>query len=563
MNSLIKYLLLSLFLSTTAVVQGQSLSLQAELNGKIRTKKFGTRKLMLAYLNKELSTLHTQGFLEASFDTTKTDSSSWKAVFQTGKKYTWEKLTLKKDEKLKRVNTPREFNAHSVQRIAEKLIREKENSGFPFTSVQIDSIVIQDSKVSANLKINEGKFYRIDSVLIKGQVKVPKIYIYRYLGIKPGDPYNEKLIASADKRLREIPFLSPIKPVEVMFTRNQSLLYLYLKKRNASSFNGIIGILPDAATGKTTITGDARINLKNAAGFAESFDLNWRKIANKTQDLKLNLSVPFLFSTPIGTDLNFKLFKRDTSFLEINRGAGLSWQLNRGNYFKVFYNRYNSDVLAKSVYTVGSTNLLNADVSINQYGIGIRFEQLDYRINPRKGFTISSDASAGIKSIQPNAANDATIYSNEKLKTEYYTGFLQAELYLPLLQSFAFRIANNTRFIVNEKIYKNELLRIGGIKTLRGFDEESIFASAYSISSIEYRFLFDENSNLFAFYDWCWYENTSSGSYAMDMPYGMGAGVNFQVKSGVFSFTWALGSQQNNPILFKNSKIHFGFINYF
>jgi outer membrane protein assembly factor BamA len=79
---------------------------------------------------------------------------------------------------------------------------------------------------------------------------------------------------------------------------------------------------------------------------------------------------------------------------------------------------------------------------------------------------------------------------------------------------------------------------------------------------VEYRFLLDQNSRAFLFFDQSFYERNSSG-YAQDHPFGFGAGFSFGTPIGIFSIQYALGSQQNNPILIKNGKIHFGYIAYF
>ena len=530
---------------------------------KTTTKKFTSVKLMMNYLDREVSKLNAEGHLEAHYDTVRTLPGKFTAILIKGPVYEWGSIRLKGDPSAIGPKNGKATNHQGLKSIADKNLKYYENNGFPFASVTFDSVSVSEGKINGNMTINKGPFYKIDSLVVKGSARLPKIYLQRYLSVKPGMAYNEEQIRQMDKRIREIPFVSPIKPSEVLFTPTQSRVYVYLKKRNASSFNGIVGVLPNAVTGKTTITGDARVILKNALGKAETFDLNWRKVANLTQDLKINLQIPFMFSSPVGTDLYFKLFKRDTSFLELNRTLGLTWQMNRGNFFRVFYNRYNSDILAKTVYTTGTNALQNADVGINQYGIGVRLEQLDYRLNPRRGIALVTDASAGIKTLKPNAANDATLYAQEQLKTEYYTGHLTVETYIPFWKMFTLKLANQTRCIVNQKIYKNELMRLGGIKNLRGFDEESIKTSAFSVFTAEYRLVFEQNSALFVFFDQAWYEDNSAGQYTSDMPYGFGAGMNFQVKTGVFTFTWALGKQLNNPILFKNSKLHFGFINYF
>ena len=73
-------------------------------------------------------------------------------------------------------------------------------------------------------------------------------------------------------------------------------------------------------------------------------------------------------------------------------------------------------------------------------------------------------------------------------------------------------------------IYQNELYRFGGTNSLRGFNEESIFATTKTILTFEYRFLLDQNSAVFAFFNQGFYENTSL-NYVKDMPYGFGFGI--------------------------------------
>ena len=124
-------------------------------------------------------------------------------------------------------------------------------------------------------------------------------------------------------------------------------------------------------------------------------------------------------------------------------------------------------------------------------------------------------------------------------------------------------LGTNAAYIYNPNLFTNELYRIGGLKTLRGFDEESIYASIYTIGKIEYRYLLEQNSFLFTFINTAWYENSSNNLHLSDTPFGFGTGINFETKIGIMSVSYALGKQFNNPILFKNGKIHFGIVNYF
>jgi hemolysin activation/secretion protein len=98
------------------------------------------------------------------------------------------------------------------------------------------------------------------------------------------------------------------------------------------------------------------------------------------------------------------------------------------------------------------------------------------------------------------------------------------------------------------------------LRTLRGFDEESIFASTFVIPTIEYRFLFAQNSNILLFTEGAWYENNSNNSYLKDTPISIGTGINFETKAGILSLNYALGNQFGNGFDIRSGKIHFGLV---
>jgi hemolysin activation/secretion protein len=158
---------------------------------------------------------------------------------------------------------------------------------------------------------------------------------------------------------------------------------------------------------------------------------------------------------------------------------------------------------------------------------------------------------------------NSAIYNNLKLNTTQYQVESEFAGYLPLFKKSALKLGAQFASVYGEQIFKNELFRIGGLKTLRGTNEESIYASTYAISTIEYRFLFEQNSAIYLFADAAWYENNSINTYVTDMPYGVGAGISFETKAGIFSLNYALGKQFSNPLDIRSGKIHFGIVNSF
>jgi outer membrane translocation and assembly module TamA len=98
---------------------------------------------------------------------------------------------------------------------------------------------------------------------------------------------------------------------------------------------------------------------------------------------------------------------------------------------------------------------------------------------------------------------------------------------------------------------------------MRGFDEESILASIYTVGTLEYRYLIAQKSFLFAFSDIGWAKNNVPG-FQIDNGYlGLGLGLAFETKAGIFNISYAIGKQNDQSFNFRQAKIHIGYLNFF
>lgn len=572
------YYILIIFIFGAFQTSAQGVELNISFNDTtLKTSKIidYQTKINLDQINEELTSALTQlqqkAFLTSTIDSIIVDSSYYHTFINLGKTFQWHSLTNKNidEEVLSKIgfrdklynNKP--FNKKQLQTFFRKIILHYENNGFPFASIKLDSTIISNHKLSAQLYLEKNKRYKIDSVLIKGNAKITPQYIKNYIRIKDGDIYNEEAIRKISSRIKELPFVTEEKKWRIVFTEDKSKVLLYLKKKQASRFDGILGLLPEEETGKLRLTGDLKLNLINSFHNGEKIEFNWRAIQENTQDLKFNVLYPFLVNTPIGLDYNFKLYKKDTTFIDVSHKIGFRYLLKGNNYFKLFFHNKSSSLLSQ----VGFANLTTlpsyADVSSQLYGIEIHNEKLDYLLNPRKGHQVTISGSLGNKSIRQNPQIDEKLYDGVNLKSTIYNAELNANYYIPLSKRNVLKLASKSGYTFNENLFENELSRIGGLHTLRGFDEESIFASIYTIETIEYRYLLEQNSFLYLFFDGAYYESDALDQFVSDRPFGFGAGMSFETKAGIFSISYAIGKQFDNPIEFRSAKIHFGFVNFF
>ena len=520
-----------------------------------------------------LFNFYEKGYLAAHIDSIARDSVLATCYLTKGPKYKWAKLSPGNvDEGIlstigfrEKVYSNQPIHFKDVEKLSLKLLEWCENNGYPFASFKLDSFRLSEEQfLKASLHLKKNKQIYLDSILIRGNAKINPIYFYNYIGIKPGDSYNESQVKKLTARLRELPFIKETRSFEIIFSESISKLIFYLDRREASQFDGILGILPnDETPGKILITGDLQLKLLNSFGNGELIDLNWRKLQDETQDLRAQFSYPFLFSTPYGIDVKLDLYKKDTTFMNVNSILGMQYLLSGGNYFKVFINTKSSIILSN--YGLEFLNQLPpyADVKTVLYGIGYKNEQLDYRLNPRRGFRFTINGAAGNRRILQNPKINEKLYENLELKTIQYDLNLSIDYFIPLSKRSTIKLSNGSAYLVSPSAFENELYRIGGLRTLRGFDEESIMASSFSLLTVEVRYLLEQNSYAHIFWNGGWYENNTLSKFVTDTPWGFGAGMSFETKAGVFSLSYALGKQFNQDFQLRTGKVHFGIVNYF
>lgn len=527
----------------------------------------------LKAMNELVAYLREQGYSASGID-----SMIWKkdtaiAVIYTGSQYKFRQIgsgnvpkeVMRKIGFRDRQFTDANMRGKRLSGLKKRIIQFYENRGYPFAQITLDSIELRDNRLSATLNLEKNQQFKIDSIIIKGTARIKPKYIQNYLGIKPKSLYNESRIQPISTRLREIAFVSETKAPEVVFGDGRADVYLYLDKKRASQFDGILGVLPSSEEpGKVLVTGELSLKLLSAFKRGELIDISWRKMQARTQNLNVHLAYPFLFNTPFGLDGTFELYKRDSLYLNLRGIIGIQYHLIGNDHIKIFADIRSTNVLAASTLSSVSTlNPDNVDSRTQLYGFGYKMQRLDYRLNPRKGFDLYAEASAGTKKILPDATIEVSRYAGLKLNSFQLNAVLQVAYFVPIPNRSTIMIKANGGFMRSDNLFESEAFRIGGLKTLRGFDEESIYATMFGIGTIEYRFLLDPNSYLFAFFDGAYYENRATNKNITDRPFGFGLGISFFTKIGVFSLNYALGRQFNNPIDFRAGKIHFGIVSYF
>jgi len=536
------------------------------------TKVFVSPTERLQEIKKLVANLQDASYLTATIDSMVQDSNKLTAFLRPGQPYKWaylrkgnvDEVALNLSKFREKVFRNKPFYFKAAAKLMNSLLSYYENTGYPFTKIKLDSITIHGNTISAALKVDKKNMETIDSIIINGTLKLSPKYLYGYLGIKPGDLYDEAKVAAISARIKALPFIAETKPMQVAFIQNKAKILLYLSKKNANQFNGIIGILPND-NGSITISGDVNLQLQNAFRRGDALGFHWQHLQPLTENLTINFSYPYLFNTPIGFDENFKLFKQDTTYLQLDNKIGLKYLFIGGDYFEVYYETIVTSLLSTAGLQDITTLPPYTDGTTDFYGVEYKVRHLDYIYNPRRGYELLGSVAVGHNTIRENAAVNPAVYEGLQLNSIEYRGLLSGDCYLPLGYRAAIKFGANGGYIEDPSLLLNNLFRIGGLEILRGFNEQSLYVSQYAVGTIELHYLLEQNSFFFLFYDQGWVRETlaSSIQYFYDTPSGFGAGMTFQTKAGIFSLAYALGNGIGNALNFGTGKITFGIISYF
>ncbi|MFO7862540.1 MAG: ShlB/FhaC/HecB family hemolysin secretion/activation protein [Salinivirgaceae bacterium] len=499
-----------------------------------------------------LGEYHQKGYINAALDSIKTKKNRSFVYIYKGESYTIGKFEIQTPNETYaeipiRVKPGRTADLIRLSAIKKELISHYENSGYPFAKVY--STFKEDSnKLYIRYTVDQGKFFVFDTILTN-EVKISSTFLTRYLDIIPGNTYNEHQISKIDSRIKQLGFLQLQQAPVVNFGKGIARPELLLKTKQANRFNGLVGIVPSTEEDKKYIvTGDIELNLKNTLGKGESIDLQWKKTEKHSQQLQSGINWPYVFRTAFGADLGLKMLKQDTSFVHLDLKTGI-FLLFRGN---------NS---ATGYYTDKRTIILSpkdtASIAETQsYGTGITLKSslLDNRINPLKGYSTALDISAGQRKTQQSTSE----------KSFYWQTDISVAGFIPLYKNWVLMGQNHYLLLKSKKtLYKNELFRVGGLNTLRGFDENQFYINQGNISTIEFRWLFEENSHFKVFTDAAWLQTKHTGTTTENTVLGFGAGINLHTNAGIFTISYALNYEKTNKTQLNNAKIHFGYINSF
>ena len=276
----------------------------------------------------------------------------------------------------------------------------------------------------------------------------------------------------------------------------------------------------------------------------ESINIFWQRNPDKGQTFDLKTDIPYLFGSNVGTNINVNIYRQDSTFANVKLIPAFYLHLNNRQKLGV-RGTFETSTVMDSLYVQGKDYVKKGIGAFYEFNEPTEIELFLYKTR-----------------IRAEADFISTNYSKDNLNVTQNNFYLLGERNFHLKGNHFLNLKGETAMISSKNDFAtNELLRFGGWNSLRGFNENSLYADFYYYGTAEYRYLVGSQ----AFFDiFGQYGQLNNKTLSLKPRfYSFGLGFNFFLPIGLMSFQISNGNEFGNPFKFSDTKIHWGILSRF
>ena len=399
-----------------------------------------------------------------------------------------------------------------------KLINKYSQNGYPFIEIRPQKIQIQGKEVIIDLKITKKKKRKFDKIVVKGYEKFPKKFLQKRFYAKRNSTYSISNLKEIDTYLNSLNFVEKIKDPEILFKKDSTIVYVYLKKKKINTIDALIGFSTNENNSKLVLNGNINLFLTNIFDKGNSFNFIWNNNGNNTSSLKMDYTTPYMYRTSFSNKIGFTMLKKDSVNVNLAFIDKLSFTINQTNAISLFYNYESSNSLLKQPIN----NVVNYAKQF--FGLGYKYTIPLHSSYENTLLDMEFAYHLGKKYEKNNEENQELFNANVTYNLQ-----------------FTKRLFLNNRLLYKEMrsniILLNELFPLGGFTTLRGYKNESLFAEKYIILNTDIKWYQNKKTNIYLLSDVAKLDNSIS-------IFSIGLGYEFYMNnSSLINFNYVVSKQ--------------------
>jgi outer membrane protein assembly factor BamA len=425
-----------------------------------------------------------------------------------------------------------------VENYLTQILNRFEKNGYPLVKLRLKNIQQKKQNLFAELEIINEKRRKLDQIIINGYDKFPKSHSKNLIRLYRNKIFNQENLKQLHNDISKFRFVKQTRFPEILFTKDSTKAYVYLEKNKANSFDGFIGFTNNEEK-KIIFNGYLDLQLQNLINGGEKINIFWKSDGNNQRTFNASTELPYIFQSPLGLKAQLNIFKQDSIF------QNTQTNLDLGYYFN-----YNTRVYLGYQETESSDIQNTNSSSLSDFGNQFFTAQFEYFNYDPDSFLFPDKSSVKVKI--GTGKRDAVEFNNKQLlaKIEVTHNFY-------LNPKNVFFVKSHNAYLKSDHYLINELFRLGGINSIRGFNENSLQGNFFSSILTEYRYLPTQNLYLHSIIDYGYLQDKSTNQNRSLL--GLGFGFGLLTKNGLFNLVYANGSYKNQPVKLSNSIVQISF----
>ena len=501
------------------------------------TKKHLQKKDALDEIDRILQQVKKRGFITARIDSISKTNKELIAYLDLGKKINEIIIVTKKDNTNGIIDSginSIKIKTREFSDLTNQLLEQIDRKGNSFSEITYVNPLLKNDTLFLEMKISNSSSRKIDKVITRGYEDFPKKFISKYFLIDKNTVFSKQKLNQVSALSNKLDFIKEKKVPEVLFKKDSTHLYLFLDKIGTSSFDGLVNFSSKENGKGLLLNGNLDLKLNNTFNTGEKFEIIWNKVSDEKTDFKINSYVPYLFNSKFSTTLEFYLYRQDSTFINTNFELKTDYLINQKSHASILYSSEKSNYLL---------NISNNDLaSYSNYFIGL-------------GYELKKSSTSNLYKYK-NGLNLNLTIGKRKTDTEsinqlkfHFSAFANVQInnrgYL--------NIKNESGLLTSKNYLLNELFRIGGANSIRGYNEQSLFTDGYSYSNIEFRYSLDTSSYLYSITDLGGYiENTTNKIKKL---LGIGAGYQFRINNNLVNLGYVISTNSSTNAKLNSSRL--------
>ena len=501
------------------------------------TKKHLQKKDALDEIDKILQQVKKRGFFTAKIDSISKKNKELTAYLDLGKKINEIIIVTKKDNTNGIIDSGIDsikIKTREFSDLTNQLLEQIDRKGNSFSEITYVNPLLKNDTLFLEMKISNSSSRKIDKVITRGYEDFPKKFISKYFLINKNTIFSKQKLNQVSALSNKLDFIKEKKAPEVLFKKDSTHLYLFLDKIGTSSFDGLVNFSSKENGKGLLLNGNLDLKLNNTFNTGEKFEIIWNKVSDEKTDFKINSYVPYILNSKFSTTLEFYLYRQDSTFINTNFELKTDYLINQKSHASILYSSENSNYLL---------NISNNDLaSYSNYFIGL-------------GYELKKSSTSNLYKYK-NGLNLNLTIGKRKTDTEsinqlkfHFSAFANVQInnrgYL--------NIKNESGLLTSKNYLLNELFRIGGANSIRGYNEQSIFTNGYSYSNIEFRYSLDTSSYLYSITDLGVYKENTTNKIKKLL--GIGAGYQFRINNNLVNLGYVISTNSSTNAKLNSSRL--------